>query len=127
MRYINRYILVFILIFFVSYSADANEVMRGTCIRVLDGDTVDIVSDGEHELFRVRLWGIDAPETSQPYGLAARRALADVILGKDVQVRILSVDLYGRCVGEVFQNSQNVNEYMLRQGLAWYYERYARN
>ena len=40
--------------------------IRGRIVRVVDGDTVTMrFADGT---FTVRLWGIDAPESSQPYG-----------------------------------------------------------
>ena len=37
-----------------------------TCVNVVDGDTIDIdVPDGEYDTTRIRLWGVDTPETGK--------------------------------------------------------------
>ena len=52
-----------LVLFVVAFSASAD--ISGRIVRVLDGDTVEILDPG-NRLTRVRLAGIDAPEKSQP-------------------------------------------------------------
>ncbi len=61
---------------------------------VYDGDT--ITAQGPEGEIRVRLMGIDAPETSkkkgqasQPYAQAAKKHLMDLIYGKTVEIESL--------------------------------------
>lgn len=95
------------------------------CVRVVDGDTLDVVSHEKKELFRVRMWGIDAPESGQEYGAESSRLLASKALGKLVRVQVRSTDIYGRLIGEVYSGNEYINVSLLESGCAWYYERYA--
>lgn len=54
----------------VTFSASAD--ISGRIVRVLDGDTVEVLETG-NRLTRVRLAGIDAPEKSQPLASAPDR------------------------------------------------------
>lgn len=101
----------------------------GTVTKVSDGDTITVVT-AEGTKLRTRLYGIDAPEIrhgkipGQPYGEDAKRALAAMVSGKKVRLDILDVDRYKRMVGMIYLNGKNVNEEMVRLGLAWAYRRY---
>lgn len=101
---------------------------EGMVIRVTDGDSITI----EDKMFvrsRVRLWGIDAPEYSQPYGRSARLYLSRMVRGvwvKVVDVEGGIVDRWGRIVGKVYVPSRfGVNYEMVRSGYAWWFEKYA--
>ena len=50
---------------------------------------------------RIRLYGIDCPESKQAFGNRARQATANAVHGKDVIVRPMDKDRYGRLVGIV--------------------------
>ncbi|BCI73911.1 thermonuclease family protein [Citrobacter freundii] len=54
-----------LVLFVVSFSASAD--ISGRIVRVLDGDTVEMLEPGK-QLTLIRLAGIDAPEKSQPFG-----------------------------------------------------------
>ena len=54
-----------LVLFVVAFSASAD--ISGRIVRVLDGDTVEVLEPG-NQLKRIRLAGIDAPEKSQPFG-----------------------------------------------------------
>lgn len=104
-------------------------------VAVIDGDTVDVVPLSETDTpqttakgsvkERVRLWGIDAPETSQDFGKESRAWLSSLILNKPVILEKVEKDRYGRTVARIRLDGQDVNEDSLRQGMSWYYERYA--
>jgi len=92
-------------------------------VRVVDGDTVNILTD-QREQIRVRLDGIDAPERGQDYGTKATLFVHDLCLNKRVTVNKKGVDRYGRTLGVLYVDGVNVNEALVRQGLAWHYKHY---
>jgi endonuclease YncB( thermonuclease family) len=71
--------------------------------------------------------GIDCPEKKQDFGTKARQFLADMIFQKEVTVREMDLDRYGRTIGIVIIDRLNVNEALLKAGLAWHYKRYDQN
>ena len=94
-------------------------------IAVLDGDTVLIKRD--KTLSKIRLAEIDAPEKDQPYGMASKQSLSDMVLGKDVRISSRAVDDYGRTVANLQLGELDVNAEQLRRGLAWEYSNYHSN
>lgn len=100
--------------------------LSGTVVRIADGDTLTLL-DAHNTQHKIRLHGIDTPERGQPYGNAAREALEALVAGQRIEVAIQDTDRYGRTVGTVYRNGQNVNLALVRDGWAWWYERYARN
>lgn len=54
--------------------------------------------------YRIRLRGIDAPESSMPYGKEAKQELTNIVQGKCLRILIYTEDRYGRCVGDVYCN-----------------------
>ena len=92
-------------------------------IEVYDGDTVTVL-DGSRK-FRVRLYGIDAPEAVQDYGIESRDRLRELILGKTVSVAVMDVDTYGRAVSKITSEGTDINAEMIRSGAAWYYRHFA--
>ena len=97
--------------------------ITGRVLEVYDGDTITVLS-GQNK-FRVRLFGIDAPEVLQEYGIQARDRLRELILGQVVTVEVLNVDQYGRAVAIIRKDLQEVNTEMVRSGAAWHYVQYA--
>jgi len=90
---------------------------------VLDGDTV-ILAGGQH----LRLIGLNAPELGkdgapdQPYAAAARERLAALVQGQRVSVKSEREhqDHYGRRLAHIIlPNGHDVEEILLREGLAW--------
>jgi micrococcal nuclease len=97
----------------------------GKVVRILDGDTIDILL-ANNTTRRVRLNGIDAPETGQPFGKTAKDFLSDLIGGKIVRVVVLDEDRYGRAIGDVYTgDGRLVNLQLVTAGLAWHYIQYA--
>lgn len=94
-------------------------------VRVSDGDTF-VGLDSENRQVKVRLHGIDAPESRQPFGTVARKALADLIAEKTVSVEEIDKDRYGRVVGRVTIGGKLVNAEVVQAGLAWRYVQFDR-
>ena len=81
--------------------AEKVKVVIGLCTKVIDGDTIHVVTGGNVR-FKVRLERIDAPEKDQPYGKEATDYLAKLIRGKTVRVEWRKKDQYGRILGIVY-------------------------
>ena len=90
-----------------------------------DGDTCTTTT-GE----RVRLACIDSPELrgkrAEPVpARAARDHLRGLVLGKQVGIRRITEDRYGRTVAELFLGTTNVQQEMVATGHAEIFWRYA--
>jgi micrococcal nuclease len=114
---------------FVTSSALArpgSESITGVVARVIDGDTIHVLAKDKTTV-KVRLEGIDAPETGQPFGTKARQALAAKILGKTVIVETKGNDKYGRTLGVVSLDGRNINLEMVSEGWAWHFKKYSKD
>ena len=102
-----------------------------TVTRVVDGDTIDVVLDLGFSILhkcRVRLYGIDTPESrtrdkdEKARGKIASKFLKDAIDdGKKVVLRSKLKDSkgkYGRVLGEVIVDDININVSMIENYLA---------
>lgn len=116
-----RKILFSIFIFSLSMIAMA---VSGKVIRVSDGDTI-LIQSGSQKI-RVRMYGIDAPELKQNYGEDSKNYLEKRILNKNVDVKVINEDKYGRKVGKVFYKNKDINLEMIKTGNAWFYEYHAK-
>lgn len=107
----------------------AQSGLQGTVVAVTDGDTVtvDLGPSSPDRRLKVRLYGVDAPESKQAGGAAARAALASRVLRRQVFIEPQEQDRYGRLVGVVFLGEENINRWMLMQGHAWVYRQYERD
>ena len=104
--------------------AVAKQEIPGRIIEVYDGDTATLLTN-ENVKYKVRFYGIDAPEAKQEGGIESRDALRGKILGKEVVVQVAATDRYGRAVGKVMLGSRCINREMVEEGHAWYYKDYA--
>ena len=108
----------------VAYCYAQSDDYLATCVRVIDGDTVDL-ADAEQKLHRVRIVGMDAPELAQPYGRAAKEALAALVLHKEIHVLPAGVDKYDRELAVLRYDSVigpiDVAETMISAGHAFSY------
>ena len=122
-----NYPITLLLMFLLLVTGQANaSSFTGKLVKVLDGDTVEVLHNGKAE--RIRLAQIDCPEKNQPFGQAAKRYVLDVAAHKIVTVQVETVDRYGRTVGEVFlPDSSNLNKQIVGAGFAWQYKKYSKD
>jgi micrococcal nuclease len=120
------YKIFFLAVLFICLASFSAQAEKFKVVRVADGDTLTILQQGLK--VRVRLVGIDAPETSkskrdpgQPYSQKSKKHLAGRVLNKFVSVKSYDQDRYGRILGEVFLDGANVNLEMVAVGLAEVY------
>jgi len=89
---------------------------RFVVVRAIDGDTIEL-NGGD----RVRLLGIDSPEKGEPLYDQATQFMAQMTLGKTVEIKYSGRrrDHYGRILGFVIvDDTLLVNAEMLKKGLA---------
>jgi len=126
---------IFLLTSF-SFAREPIRTVTGTVTKVSDGDTIHVTTPEKTKL-RVRLYGIDAPETpkvnqrtghinkpGQPYGEESWKALEAKIMGKQVRLDIIDIDRYKRMVGMIWLGNRNINLEMVNEGYAEAYVEY---
>lgn len=95
--------------------------------RAVDGDTLEVASK------RVRLFGIDAPESDQTCqrdgeswacGQAATQQLAALLEGQPVDCQERGKDQYGRMLAVCTAGPEQLNQVMVEQGWAIAYRQY---
>ena len=121
-------LVLFLVWGLVAACAVSASELRGTA-RAIDGDTLRI---GDA---RIRLHGIDAPETDQlcqteqgadwACGEWVTSVVKDRLDGETVRCQLLDKDRYGRHVGKCFLNDVDIAEWLVGDGLAFAYRRYS--
>lgn len=112
------------LALFLSLNAHADTLL-GKVISVADGDTITVL-DADKVQHKIRLAGIDAPEKKQAFGNRSKESLSDLVFDKTVNVETEKRDRYGRQIGKVLVNGQDVNLVQVERGMAWFYRQYQR-
>jgi micrococcal nuclease len=100
--------------------------ITGQIVGVHDGDSCTLLTEAK-EQYKIRLDGIDAPELGQPQGRQGKATLSDLVMSRQVTVQDKGKDRYGRTLGVVMVNGQNVNLEMVRLGYAWHYLKYSKD
>lgn len=117
-----KIILVILLLFSVANAAELKEI-SGKAI-ITDGDTIKI--NGE----KIRLLYIDAPEKKQQCcldgsvwmcGVTSKDALINMIEDKIVTCSYSKRDRYGRILGNCSTDNFNINQEMVKTGMALVY------
>jgi micrococcal nuclease len=105
----------------------AAETLTGKVVVIADGDTLTLLVDREQ--IRIRLEGIDAPETGQPFSKRAGEELGRLVFGQVVRIETPGKDVHGRTLGRVFVDVDgetiDVNAHLVREGFAWWFRRYS--
>ena len=118
-----RYFLT--ILFAISLSAQAAKFI-GKVVRVSDGDTITVQATGNRE-FKIRLLGIDSPESAQAHGDEATQAMTAKVFGQLVSVHWEKRDDYKRILGHVSIGQRWINREMVAEGWAWHYKQYSKD
>ena len=86
------------------------------------------MQSGGHRV-EVRVFGIDAPEKSQPFSSRARARARELLNGSEVVVEVRQrKDSYGRVIGSVvLPDGRDYASVLVEEGLAWQYRRYSKD
>lgn len=106
----------------LSAAAAPRQLQSGVVTKVVDGDTLWVQTHSSARPLKVRIQGIDAPEICQAGGLQARDALKRKVGGQRVGVTSRAHDDYGRTVGTVHMQNEDIGRWMVGQGHAWVYK-----
>lgn len=98
-------------------------------LKVVDGDTIDVEVDLGFDISikrRVRIFGIDAPETrtrdkeEKARGKESKKFLKELIANSNetIYLRSYDVDKYGRVLGEIIIDGTSVSKTMIAEGHA---------
>ena len=99
-------------------------------LKVVDGDTIDVILDMGFDIMykqRVRLFGIDTPESrtrdkvEKKYGLLAKKFLTETLKKGKIVIKTHKGEetgKFGRILGEIYVNGINVNILMCTKGHA---------
>jgi micrococcal nuclease len=114
-------VVIFVLCTGPAWAKEPIRIIEGVVAKVSDGDTVQ-VQDPLGTKVKVRLYGIDAPETEkrnrktgriskpgQPFGEEAFQALKGKMGGQRVRVEVRDIDRYRRAVSVVRLSGRDIN------------------
>jgi endonuclease YncB( thermonuclease family) len=123
------YFLIILQVLLFTCTSYAGRIVDGMVKAVYDGDTV-LLTTREESRLKVRLYGIDAPETKkpnkagQPFGDISKRTLMYKIMGRRVSAEIVDIDQYKRAVAIIRYEGRDINREMVAEGMAWAYRQY---
>jgi micrococcal nuclease len=108
----------------ILFSVSISFAWQGKVVKVTDGDTVTVLNIDKKQV-KVRLYGVDAPELKQSFGIQSKEFLSCLILGKPIKIENMGVDVYGRVIGKIFHEGNDISIAMCRSGNAWWFKKYA--
>lgn len=101
------------------FTPNAVVAVTGKVVGVHDGDSLTLLTS-ENVQIKVRLECIDAPELQQPFGVASKKALSDLVFDKTVRLEETGKDRYKRTLGNIYIGETSVNPSMVEKGMAWF-------
>jgi endonuclease YncB( thermonuclease family) len=126
MKFISSFLILFIAIANLAVASS----LEGR-VTVIDGDTLEMHGK------RIRLHGIDAPESGQTCasqsgktyrcGQLAAKQMAKYTKRKTIRCNVRDTDRYGRLVAVCFADGQDINKRIVRDGFALAYRRFSRD
>lgn len=94
----------------------SHQEFKAKVIRITDWDTI-VVLTSDNQQIKIRLEGIDCPESKQDFGQKAKQATADLCFGKDVIIQETGKDRYGRTLAFIYAGVLCVNKELIRLGM----------
>jgi micrococcal nuclease len=116
--------LIAVLVVLLPLPALAEE-FTGQVVGITDGDTIRVLRGAEE--IKIRLEGIDCPESRQAFGTKAKQATSDLAFGKTVTVQVKGKDRYERTLADIIlPDGRILNRELVRLGFAWWYRKYSK-
>src|SRR3989344_1268163 len=126
MKHCRLIFLIFIFLVSGCITGSAVRELNGPFLvtKVIDGDTLDLNNDE-----RIRMSGINTPETGECYYQEAKEKLAGLVLNKKVYLETdrSNEDKYGRLLRYIYLNETDlvfVNGVLVEGGFARVYDKY---
>lgn len=99
------------------------QTLNGRVVRIADGDTITVL-DVTNTQHRIRLQGIDAPESHQAFGTQSKQNLSALVFDKEVTAMCDKTDEYGRLVCKILLDGRDIDLEQVKAGMAWHYKEY---
>lgn len=97
--------------------------VSGIVFSIVDGDTYDLLIDDNNKI-RIRMEGIDAPETGMPFSQVSKNYLGKLCFNKRVKVHVTKLD-NSRFIGfSYLDDGTELSHEMIKAGLAWHFKTY---
>ena len=111
-------IIGFSLLILLIASCSSQQGESGTVANIVDGDTIDVLIDGQE--FRLRYIGMDTPERGELGFAEATAANVALVSGKTVILEkdISDTDRFGRLLRYVYVDGEMVNMTLVEEGYA---------
>ena len=96
--------IILISLWFIFFSLNGftySSTENGNIIKIIDGDTVHFLKEGDTKYKKIRLVGIDAPELKQEFGKESRQCLVELIENKPIQLVKFGQDRYQRILAKI--------------------------
>jgi len=102
------------------------EEIRLTVFRIIDGDSFEGRANGQN--YRIRLFGIDAPEKGQDFYQKSKGRLGELCNEGPITIKIRNKDYFGRWVADSYSyKGEFINQIMIKEGLAWHFTKYSKD
>jgi endonuclease YncB( thermonuclease family) len=94
--------------------------------RIIDGDSFEGRANGQN--YRIRLFGIDAPEKGQDFYQKSKDRLGQLCKEGPLTIKIRNKDYFGRWVADAYTSTGIfINQAMVKDGLAWHFTKYSKD
>lgn len=129
-----RSIVTAIITLLISCGVFAERSLMCKVTAVTDGDTLSCFDPVHRKTEKIRMRGIDAPESKQAFGQRSKQSLSDLVYGQLTTIRWSKRDRWGRILGVVWVepadcpgcgHTLDANRAQLSVGMAWWFKRYA--
>lgn len=122
-RLMMKLFSLILILLTITATIDAQTKLKGKAIKIIDGDTFDLLVD--KTTYRIRLADIDCPEKGQDYYKISKQALSDYLYGSYIEVIYTKKDRNGRILGTVYNGPVYINLIMVEEGYAWHFKKYS--
>jgi micrococcal nuclease len=113
MRYRVVLLAVMVAVLSTSLAEAVPRSWTGKVVAVTDGDTIKVMRKGKAQ--KVRLFGVDCPESKQDFGTRAKWFTSGLCYGQEVRVEPMAKDRYKRYVAWVIlPDGRKLNEELVR-------------
>ena len=107
------------LTFYYNLTDPTPDATTAQVTRIIDGDTIEL-----NDTTKIRLIGINTPESNQPLYQEAKNYLTGLTQNQTIRIESHGPDKYQRTLAHIYLQNENINAQILQQGLAtlYYYE-----
>ena len=127
-----KLVCCFYLVFLCGCSPKLSQVnlVSAEVMRVVSGQTIEVVLAGTSEVSKVRIAGIDAPDMRQiPWGKTAQTRLVELVMGKQIAIELETEkrDRFNRLNAHVWQDKTLISQQLVKEGCVLANTRYTRS